>query len=346
MKRFFFRRRAAFVFLFALGSIFAALYVAPWRTIAESTVKSALISHGAKQADLTLTQMTVSNISVSDFLLHNAVYTLRVGKISAEGVFGKDDAVWAGTWTVNDAVATLRETAFPAVDGSGKIKVLVADGKLVKKIDGHFRSKDGSMRAAFSLILPVFEPKKAVLMIDSLSFPWQDGTVSVKNCRIPFESPHPIDVNLKIVGVSAQKLLGSLVDDRAVATGKLSGEISLSASMQGDIRILKGHFFAEAPGTLAVSPESIPGQGPQMDLMRDVLRDLHYNILSLDSARKGEKGQSLTMKIEGYNPSVQNGRTVKLNVNLSGAVLDVIEQNLMWMIDSRKVLERGKHAHP
>jgi hypothetical protein len=81
-------------------------------------------------------------------------------------------------------------------------------------------------------------------------------------------------------------------------------------------------------------------------LVREILKDFHYTSLSFYLNSGKDKRTEIRMSLEGSNPEVQGGRTVKMNVNLSGDVLGFAQQNLLWLTDPRKIIERGKNAEP
>jgi len=103
--------------------------------------------------------------------------------------------------------------------------------------------------------------------------------------------------------------------------------VPLTIARDGAVQVGKTALNADAPGTIALAPEAIPGDNAQVALVRDVLKNLHYTLLAvgLDTAPDGSLQAALA--VSGKNPDVENGRPIKLQVHLSGDLLNLIAQN-------------------
>ena len=91
-------------------------------------------------------------------------------------------------------------------------------------------------------------------------------------------------------------------------------------------------------------PGAIPGDNQQIALVREILKDLHYSLLSVAVDSGKDHKLSVMLALEGNNLSVYNGRPVKLKVHLSGDVLNFIQQNLTAFTDPKQLLKQGKNA--
>ena len=138
----------------------------------------------------------------------------------------------------------------------------------------------------------------------------------------------------------------TLTGSKATATGGVSGTVPLTIGRDGSFRIGNSALTADGPGVIALSPEAIPGDNPQVALVRDVLKNLHYTVLSLglDSTPGGKL--TAVLVVEGKNPDVEKGRTIKLQVHLSGDLLELLSQNLKLMTDPKTFLEQHSHEKP
>ena len=76
--------------------------------------------------------------------------------------------------------------------------------------------------------------------------------------------------------------------------------------------------------------------------LREILEDFGYTRLSIAMNSDKKNNLGILMSIEGSNPAVYNGRAVKLNVNLTGDVLDFIRQNIMLLTNPESILEHGE----
>ena len=176
--------------------------------------------------------------------------------------------------------------------------------------------------------------------------PWNGGSLAAQNVKIPLNGQSPFDVKIKINQVSADGLMQQLTGKRASATGTISGTLPITIDPDGSIVFHQGILQAEEPGTITLSPEAVPGDGEQITLVREVLKDFHYTSLAMQLNSSEDHRLELRMNLEGSNPQVQAGRRVKINVNLNGDVLNFVQQNLLWLSDPQKIMERGKNANP
>ncbi len=248
---------------------------------------------------------------------------------------------WEGDWEIKDIETTGAPQALPKLNAAGTV-ALRADKA---DIAGRVRDAAEAYAAEFVLTYDLASPAKSALLIKNGFIPWHGGKVAVQNARIPLGAKVPITLNLNISAVSADALMQQFTGKRASATGTISGTLPVTLAPDGTISFTNGKLYAGEPGTITVSPDVISGTNEQLALVRTVLQDFRYTSLSigLDS---GASGLELTMRLEGNNPRVQQGRPVKLNVNLKGDVLGFVQQNLLWLNDPRKLLERGIHANP
>jgi hypothetical protein len=138
-------------------------------------------------------------------------------------------------------------------------------------------------------------------------------------------------------------LLQYLTGQDAVATGTVSGTLPISLSEKGALSVQDVALQSNEPGTIKMPPESIPGDNPQVAFVREVLGDFYYSNLLAKIENTQDKKLSVILIVEGKNPNVQGGRPVKINVHLKGDLLAFIEQNLLWLYDPIKLMERGKH---
>ena len=140
-----------------------------------------------------------------------------------------------------------------------------------------------------------------------------------------------------------ESLLKLLTNDTATATGVVSGTLPLTITAEGKITPGKGSLKSEEAGIINMPPDTIPGDNQQVTLVRDVLKNLHYSLLSLELDTEDDKTLSVTLAVEGNNPDVEKGRPVKLKVHLSGDLLNLISQNLKLMTDPTKFIEQESH---
>src|SRR5690606_27419798 len=102
-------------------------------------------------------------------------------------------------------------------------------------------------------------------------------------------------------------------------SGKLSGQIPLVLSANS-LSVAEGVVAAQAPGGYlqyhsAQATEMAAGsQG--MKIVTDALSDFHYTLLRSQVTYEENGRLLLGVRLEGQNPSVENGRPIHLNVTL------------------------------
>ena len=257
-----------------------------------------------------------------------------VGAITAS-MRPAEDGDWTGTWAVTSL--DLNElTPMPALRGGGPIEI---DDNIVT-MAGNLDSEDKSYRGAFSLVINPQDAAQNKATITAASFPFKEGRIATRNVIIPLGGDTPIRASVDVQQVSVDAMLQTLTGKRVTATGTLSGTLPLVVTRDGTYTLGKGALQADGAGTIQMSGDAIPGDNPQVGLVRDILANLQYNLLSASIEEANGREITVKLSVEGRNPDVMEGRPVKLNINLSGDVLDFIQQNIMLFTNPQKLLEQ------
>jgi hypothetical protein len=245
---------------------------------------------------------------------------------------------WSGEWHAKDIAYSTDKLPLPPLSGKGTLRY----NSSAVDVSGALASAKRTHRAAFDMHYGL-AGADAVLRLKEASMPWGGGSVAVRNARVPLGKKAAITLNLDVRKVAIDTLLQSLTGNKATATGVVSGSFPLTITAAGDVRVGKGTLKAEQPGVIALSPEVIPGDNAQVAIARDVLKNLHYTLLSLELGMEEDGGVNVRLAVDGSNPEVENGRPIKLKVNLSGDVLDLIKQNITLMSDPETFIEQNDH---
>lgn len=243
---------------------------------------------------------------------------------------------WNGTWEIKDISIGGLMDDLPALTAKGTL--LVEASRILLK--GSVTSRYNDYKASFQLNYDLERKDKTVLQLSNVRMPWNGGVVGVDAATIPLGVKKASQLTLVVKQVSIEALMKSLTGERATGTGNVSGSVPLVITSDGDILFRGGKLAADAPGTIAIAPETIPGDNTQVKLVRDVLHNLHYNLLSIAVQSDKEKNLSVDMSVEGKNPDLPGGRPVRLNVHLRGDVLNLIRQNVMAVSNPEQLLEK------
>ncbi len=250
--------------------------------------------------------------------------------------FDSNQAQWRGGWQIERFTLQGTPMDVPDLTGSGTIGIN-ADSL---KLDGHFIDPGKIWDITFKMNINFAKPDMSRLTLTRCSLPWNGGTISLRDIVIPLTGKADIVAPLTIKGVSIDALMQQLTGKRATAQGAVSGTIPVIIKANGTIQVDGGNLTAEKPGVIAIDPDAIPGDNDQIALVRDVLKNLHYTLLSIgiDSGTDNKLAVSLT--VEGKNPDAYQGRPVKLRVHLGGDVLEFVQQGLTSLTDPRQLLRQ------
>lgn len=181
-----------------------------------------------------------------------------------------------------------------------------------------------------------------LLRIVKAGMPWKEGRLAAENVAVQLKGDKPVKLALEVSNVSIAELMGALTGDRVSATGAISGTLPVLVKRIGEIQLLQGELKAGGPGSITMPPDVIPGDNEQVALVRQILENLQYTSLSITTS-VGEDGETgVLMTLEGNNPKVYDGRPVKLNVNLTGDVLEFIQQNILLLTSPETLLKPGR----
>ncbi|HVY13169.1 MAG TPA: YdbH domain-containing protein [Alphaproteobacteria bacterium] len=263
---------------------------------------------------------------------------VTAGQASAHMALQADKKLWKGEWQVKNVAVKGAATPLPVLNGGGELQ-LEGSNLLVS---GNLASADKTYAVNFRVNYAGDAPEKSELVLQSAVFPWNNGRLSVAGVNVPLGAKREVLFPIKVEHVSVDALMQTLTGKQATGTGAVSGSLPVIIKPDGSMLIQKGSLQAEAPGKITLSPEAIPGDNEQVALVRDILKDINYKLLSIET--EGGQGPEATviMKLEGYNPAVYNGRPVKLNVRLTGDVLNLVQQSIMPLLDPRVLLKQDK----
>jgi hypothetical protein len=165
--------------------------------------------------------------------------------------------------------------------------------------------------------------KHQILNIAEAGWTIAGGTVGTRDQQLDLYGP---DQNLGVVvrDVDIAQLLVLVGVNGLSAKGTLQGAIPLRHT-KDTILVEHGYLQTKAPGLISYDPTETPsflqGQpGEGTAILRDALKDFHYDQLSLtiDGTLGGE--EKIKMSLKGANPKVYGGSAIALNLNLSGAL--------------------------
>ena len=142
--------------------------------------------------------------------------------------------------------------------------------------------------------------------------------------KLAFTGAFPLDarerkLELRVEGVSVEKLLAALDFDGLAGTGVLGGVTPLLQSGP-QVRVQDGELRATETGVIRFTSgeggAALARKQPQLGSVLGALENLHYDELSLTINGDLSDRVDVKMHIRGRNPNFQKGRPVVLNVNV------------------------------
>ena len=312
---------AVFIVVVVLAALF---FVLPINRLAEQQIKQLLAEAGAPPVQFSVESASLSRIVFAG-ILHQG------SKISAEKLaidFTRTTQGFAGSWQLEGLMLPADFLGVPALKGKGSWRY---EGGLLT-LDGAVRSPDEHYRFDINL-------KDQQLAIRGVSLPWQGGHLSSNLMEFNLASQQPVSFVLHVDKVPLERLFEMLAPGKALATGVVSG--SLPLTMDGTkITIASGQLKTLDKGVVHLSPEVIPATNEQMAMLRDVLSNFHYQEFSLALDSQKNDQLSIVLALRGRNPDLYDGREVKMNVNFSGDVLQLIQNSVLPSINPNQFLKQ------
>ncbi len=283
---------------------------------------------------LTKTPETILEMTINATNLTAAASDVSLGVVTLKA--GPDEARnWKGVWGL-ESLDFGESMPVPVLAGGGDLSYA---GDIVT-LSGTLGSADKTHTASFKSVIDLKAGEGGSVTVTALRFPFKEGVISSKNIVIPFNRKKNITVPLDVNKVSLDALMQTLTGQRVTATGTVSGRIPVILRPNGSYTLGKGTLKADSKGLIQMPGNVIPGDNEQVQLVREILENLHYSVFSAGVETGGGKGLVVKLSLEGNNPDIYNGRVVKLNVNLTGDVLDFIQQNAMLITNPEKLLKQ------
>jgi hypothetical protein len=274
--------------------------------------------------------------------MHMKDIVIRAGDLALTATLKAEESRWQGPWIWKDIVVSGMNPAPPAFEGEGTLSI----EKDQIDIQGKFDSTDHAYHAAFHEIYKLNSPKESSLVLSDLKMPLNGGLAQIARLAIPMGNEPVLNATLILDHISIDELMQQITGKRVTANGTLSGNLPFQLGPDNAVGFQQGRLTSDAPGTLSLQPDALPAGNDQLNILRDLLKNFHFTVLSLSVDGGPKTPLSAILQLQGANPDMYGGRAVKLNVNLGGDVLNLIRQNLILLNNPEKLIEQGKHAHP
>nr|WP_256625663.1 YdbH domain-containing protein [Pseudomonas sp. LPB0260] len=169
------------------------------------------------------------------------------------------------------------------------------------------------------------------------------------------ETPLLIPVELR--GLQLRRLFTLYPAEGLAGSGTFDGHLPLRLSRHG-IQVDRGRIAARSPGGhLQLHSERIRALGssnPTMQLVTQSLEDFHFTTLRSQVDYDPQGKLQLSMRLEGQNPAIEQGRPIHFNINLeedipsllaSLQLTDKVNEIIRRRVQQR-ILKRNAKAAP
>jgi len=236
----------------------------------------------------------------------------------------------AANWTVKSISVSGIPYELPPITGGGVYYMKDKNATIA-----------GEMHDAKRTHQTEFTVTPKTVLLENIKAVWNGAKLSADEVVYNLQEKKPTLIPLKVKDLPLTFLLSALSGDKATGTGMVSGYAEIIVYPDGTFGLGEGMFTTGSQGVIHLSPDALPGDQPQMELARNALANFHYNDLSITLSPDNDGKVMISMSLGGNNPEAFDGKPVKLNVNLSGDVLELLQQTLLPLADPKKYLEKG-----
>ena len=183
---------------------------------------------------------------------------------------------------------------------------------------------------------------KPALGVESMRIDFAGGQITASPFIIDPTRPNfETVIGLRQIDLAAVlKLVGV---DGLSGSGHVNGTIPLAISAR-KVVIREGKLAASGPGVLQLRSDVLPKQitdvGESMTLMLQVLADFRYDTLAMDFAESHAGDGTITLRLQGRNPAVLDGRAFNLNITFESNFDRLIGLALRSMAIAQELLRQ------
>lgn len=310
----------------------------PLKSKVERRLINALQEQGLEDVNVTISEITQTQIRIA---------TIEFRKDEAE-VVAKDLLITATNLPYNELLRGIYSNIkvdwqVKSVDVSGiayQLPQLTGMGEFYLKDEspvlvGEFHDLKLTHSAQFTVT-----PK--TLLLENVHAVWEGADISSPMVAYNLSKDKPTYIPLVVRDLQLNRLLSLLSNEKAQGTGNVSGGVELVMYPDGTFGLGDGVFSADGGGKISIAPEALPGQGAQIDMARQAFSNFNYINLSIRLIPDKKNKVIIRLLLEGSNPDAFDGSDIKLTLNLTGDVLELLQQSLFPITDPAKLLDTEK----
>lgn len=331
-KRVLFKRGLALVLLLLPIALVYTATRYPLKAELEMRLVEALTQQGLTHVEVRIGGLTENSVYVSHISFTKENISLAVDDVQVvatslpyKELLRKNYGNVAADWTIGSLVVSGLPYEFPAFSGSGKATS--------SQLTGELHDASGQYGAQFDV---TFEQA----VISKLRMPWQGARVTAPRIVIALgKERKSIHIPLHLEELPLNTVLSMMASGKASGTGLVSGNVELTILPNGGFSLGKGQLGTHAEGVIQLAKDALPGDSQQVEMTRRALSDFHYKDLSIRLSPDNKGKVMIQLNLEGNNPQEFDGRPVKLNVNLTGDVLELLQQTILPLGNPEQLIQ-------
>lgn len=191
-----------------------------------------------------------------------------------------------------------------------------------------------------------FSLKENRLRIPRTRWDWLGGEILAEKLRFDLGKEPDLETEISVRGLSLKQLLGIMEQTQIQATGELSGTVPISYR-NGVFSVRAGSLTSPSGILRHAAPEqALPGEGKEIALVRKAMENLSYDALELSIDGLGGDIEKVVLRVEGRNPDMMNGKPVRLNVTLTGDLMETIRSSFNAYASPEKLIDSDRNETP
>jgi hypothetical protein len=167
-----------------------------------------------------------------------------------------------------------------------------------------------------------------VISVDQARFDLAGGIIRAEPFIVDLTAIEDTHLVLLVEDAELAQIFQAGGVDGLTGDGLLTGRLPLQYK-DGTVQITDGFLKASENGVMHYAPNDLPdflrGDDLRSQMLRQALRNFHYDHLNLGINGDLAGQQSLNLEARGANPDFLDGHPIELNFNLQGALMSAID---------------------
>ncbi len=166
------------------------------------------------------------------------------------------------------------------------------------------------------------------LAIDKAGARLAGGKISIDRLRFD-TGTGKVTAALSLAGLDLGVILDWLQLEGTSGTGRLVGHMDVAVE-DGLVAVRDAVVETNGTGILRYAPKEPPaalaGGGQGVEMMLEAVKNFHYRVLRLTAEREPEGRWDARLRLEGANPDFLEGHPFEFNINVSGALDEILRK--------------------